>query len=154
MTNRKFLKILALIAVVAFISVCAVVYFAPMKTTVTVNNGALSTRNKTDSHVESIWLGDKAKIVNESTTTYYDDNGSVADVMNTKTDFHSEINGNNLNTHCKCTAEHNNHVVTQVFQNSTMFANAEITKETIEESAKQCADECIKYGAAQLLGIN
>lgn len=153
MTNRNFIKLLALISVVAFISVCAMVYFAPVPSRYFQNY-----TSATYSNFETTVSDAYAKTESESTTEYYDGNGSVKYILNTKTGFHSTIiNDNIVRSYCRCTAQYNDQIVTHIFQNDITVVNTELTEEfvknTTSEPAKKCADECIKFGAASFFGI-
>jgi len=155
--NKKYIKILALIAVIAFIMVCAMVYFKPIPSHDGKFDIQVSTA-KTYSDFETTWTDNFATVVSESTTEYYDEKGSVKYVLNTKTDFRSTVvDGNTLRSYCKCTAEYNNQIATQIFKNDTTVTNMKITEEfatkTIDESTKKCANDCIKYGAEYFFGI-
>ncbi|MCM1222222.1 MAG: hypothetical protein NC548_47910 [Lachnospiraceae bacterium] len=156
MTYQKFIKILALIAVVAFVFVCALVYLHPVKLNTTFGEPTIT--SKTYSNFETVWTGNDSKVTSESKTEYYNHNGSVKYILNTKTDFYSTmVNVNTLHSNCKCTAEYNNRTEKQDFQTNTTFTNSIITKDAIEksveESSKKCVDDCIKYGAEQFWGI-
>jgi len=156
MTHQKFIKILALIAVIAFIFVCVMVYFKLVTSNNTFDLQTYTT--KTYSDFETTLTDAFAKVTSESTTEYYDNNGSVKYILNTKTDFHSiSVADNTVRSYCKCTAEYNNQVATHIFQTDTTVANSSFTEEfatkTIDVPSKKCADDCVKYGAEQFLGI-
>lgn len=153
MTNHNFIKIFALISVVAFISVCAVVYFVPMS-----SRDFQNYTSTTYSDFETTSSDAYTTSTSESTTEYYDENGSLKYVLKTSIDFHSTIIDDNLvRSYCKCTAQYNNQTVTHIFQNDITVVNSHLTEEfvtnTISEPVKKCSDECIKFGASQFFGM-
>jgi len=156
MTYKKFIKILALLAVIAFIFTCIVIYFKPVSPTNTFD--LQTTTSKTFSNFETSSTDDWVSTVSKSTTKYYDENGSVKYILNTTIDFRSTIvDENTLRSYCKCSAEYNNQIATYIFQNDTTVTNIELTSDfaqkVIDEPVKQCSNDCIKYGAEHFFGI-
>ena len=157
MTNHKLLKIMALIAVIIFVVVYAMTHFRSVGIEVPeLFDGRII--SETSSESETSWSDNNATVITESTTEYYDENGSVKYILNTKIDFHSTIiNDNIVRSYCNCSAQYNNQVLTHIFQNDITGANTNMTEEfvtnTIKEPAKECAAECIKFGASRFFGI-
>ncbi len=146
MNNKRTLSVILLVVACIF----GAFWFKFVKSNHTPDIKMLT--NKTHSNIQTNSTKSNTNAVSKSMTEYYDENGQIQFVLNTKTEFNSAISNNVLNTKCKCTADYNNQTATQIFQTNTVFDNGVISQDSVEEASKKCINDCVQYGAEIFFG--